>query len=214
MTVEKTKLEPLHILEVPLEKEEMIMIHHEHEGHHGDCGCHEHGHQQHVGHHHHEGHHGDCGCHDHQHHHTHCDCTPISIDNLTNEQVDFLLSLCSRQYLPVAQMIVKSSKESDFLTVALAPVHLFAPTDSMDTIKNVGKNLLELEEKGMITLDYDLPLDGYDYQMYYQSEIYEYFCNTVAEGKENASFLGDLASMECGSIAPTPACLDLLQGQA
>ena len=63
--------------------------------------------------------------------------------------------------------------------------------------------LLELEKMGYLTLDYDYPLDRYSYKEYKESELYAYFCRTVAEGTGRAGFLGDRPVLELGSIAPT-----------
>jgi hypothetical protein len=55
----------------------------------------------------------------------------------------------------------------------------------------------------LISLDYDIPLQDYDYTQYTKSALYSYFKETVNEGKKNPGFLFDTAEIELGSIALT-----------
>lgn len=160
----------------------------------GCCGHHDHGH-------HHPHHH-----HDHPHHRP-----PVAVDsNLSQNQVDFLAQLIHYQYLPVAQFVARSSTQSDFEVLALSPVFIRATDDTMELVKEAGEFLSQLELQGMITLDYDVPLDGYHYEEYHQSAVYTYFCQTVEEAKALPNALGDTPSLVLGSMAPTQAALYLL----
>ena len=67
--------------------------------------------------------------------------------------------------------------------MALAPVYLRSPDEGLDTVKETAALLLELEEMGYLTLDYDYPLDRYSYKEYKESKLYDYFCRTVAGRK-------------------------------
>ena len=97
---------------------------------------------------HHDGH---CGCgHDHSHTHTHdCGCGhehgPAQ-GELTPAMEDFLHHLHHHRFLPVARFLVESSVEEDFCAVALAPVYLRAPDESMESVKETAAMLLELEK--------------------------------------------------------------------
>lgn len=170
--------------------------HHNHE--HGEgCGC--------GGHHNHE--HGEgCGCgghHHHHHHHQQHEAISINDITVTSVQVTFLKELEYRGFLPIAQFIVQSSKEGDFTVVALAPVFIRNLGDTMDEIKQARDFLLNLEKMGLITLDYDFPLKGYEYDEYKHCNMFQFFCETVEEGTNKAGFLGDTPSLECGSMALT-----------
>ena len=57
----------------------------------------------------------------------------------------------------MARFLIESSREDDFSSVALAPVYLRGPEESMEWVKETGAMLLELEKKGYLTLDYDYP---------------------------------------------------------
>lgn len=161
-----------------------------------------------------------CSCgHDHSHEHEHahdhscgCGChgssasaTPKAADTrLSANQIHFLQHLYHYKALPVAQYIMKSSQNSEFEVVALSPVFIRDPHDSMDLIKEAGRFLLTLEDKGMLTLDYDYELSGYAYEEYSCSDSFQYFCTTVEEGRKIEGNFGDTAHLERGSMALTP----------
>ena len=61
---------------------------------------------------------------------------------------------------------MESTAEDDFSSVALAPVYLLSPQDTMEQVKKMGALLLDLERRGWITLDYGYALEGYPYEEY------------------------------------------------
>ncbi len=145
-------------------------------------------------------HHDHCGCgcgHDHHHESHH---RPQG--DLNEAQAAFLEELEHHHYLPLARFVVESSKEEDFSSVALAPVFLRHPGETMEWVKETGAMLLDLEARGLITLDYDCPLEGYSYGEYKTSDLYAYFQKTIAEAAARPGFLGDTPILELGSIAP------------
>lgn len=135
---------------------------------------------------------GGCHCGQHQ--------TEIQI---TEEEIDFLKELAQTPYLPLASFVLKSTKSSHLASVALAPVYLDQKTDSMERVKSKGVVLKSLEHKGLITLDYEEPLENGNYGDYLDSTLYTYFKETVAEAGGREDFLFDLPSLELGSIALT-----------
>lgn len=135
---------------------------------------------------------GGCNCGQHQ--------TEIQI---SEEEIAFLKQLAQTPYLPLARFVLKSTKSSHFESVALAPVYINNKTDSMETVKSMATVLESLEEKGLITLDYDEPLENGDYADYSDSSLYAYFKETVAQTKGKDEFLFDIPSLELGSIALT-----------
>ena len=146
--------------------------------------------------------HCECGCscgHDHAHQ-TDAHSGPVEV---TENQKEFLHQLSHYHYLPVARFTVTDSREDDFASTALAPVFLRSATDDLNTVKEAGSFLQKLEDLGLITLDYDMPLKGYGYEEYKTSEVYEYFRATVKEGAAKPNFLGDTPELELGSIALT-----------
>ncbi|MEG0541411.1 MAG: hypothetical protein RR528_03715 [Angelakisella sp.] len=148
-------------------------------------------------------HHCGCGCsHDHidtQH------ANPSTTAEVTENQKNFLHQLSHTHYLPVARFVVEDSRETDFASIALSPVFIRSTADDMATVKEAGAFLQQLEDMGLITLDYDMPLNAYNYEEYKESALYEYFCATVAECATKPGFLGNTPVLELGSMALTEA---------
>ena len=165
-----------------------------------NCGCNSH----------HHNHEKASDSHSHHHHGCNCKTENITVKDITKTQIDFLHHLIEYHYLPVVQFIVKSTKEKDFESIALSPVFIIDTKDTMQDVKNIGENLKQLEEKGLITLDYDVTLDNYGYNEYYSSNLFDYFKKVVEQGKENENFLGDTADIQLGSMAPTESAICLL----
>ncbi len=175
-----------------------------------NCGCGGHSHHEHHAHNHSEG--KCCGKHGHSHHkhehHGHGCCgkhghAPVEIPAITAEQRQILLSMAKTTYLPLVRFVMKSSKSSHFESVALAPVYLQDENASMDEVKACGKILTDMEALGLITLDYDIPLDSYEYSEYKNSAVYSYFIKTMEESIGKDGFVFDTADFEKGSIAMT-----------
>lgn len=144
-----------------------------------------------------------CG---HDHGHDHCPvCAHAEPTEVTENQRDFLHQLGHSHYLPVARFTLRDSRDPEFAATALAPVFLRSAADDMKTVKEAGAFLQKLEDMGLISLDYDIPLSGYGYEEHKTGALYAYFCATVAEGASRPGFLGDTPALELGSIALTEA---------
>ena len=146
--------------------------------------------------------HCGCGC-GHDHHAK--AVPPATPDELTENQKDFIHQLHHHHYLPVARFTLTDSREPDFCSTALAPVFIRNASDDMDTVKEAGAFLQKLEDMGLLTLDYDIPLGSYGYEEYEGSALYAYFCKTVAEGADKPGFLGNTPVLDLGSMALTEA---------
>lgn len=168
--------------------------------------------------------HSGCGCgggccgghHDHDHHHGGGCCgghKEVRIEDLTEDENAFLNHLLSYTFLPVTRFVLRSTKEKDFIVHTLSPVYIEYEDDSMDKVKFVSEILNSLEEKGVISIDYDIKLKNYEYSEYYNSDLYKYFQKTIEEGKEQKNFLGDIAELETGSMAITESYADILYGE-
>lgn len=170
---------------------------------------------------------GNCGCGTHEHHHEHGDCCGghhhehgngccgghkvLKIEELTEDENAFLNHLISYTYLPVTRFVLKSTKEKDFIVHTLSPVYIEYEDDDMDKVRFVSEVIISLEEKGFISVDYDIPLKNYPYSEYYNSGLYKYFVDTVEEGKVKPGFLGDTAELETGSMAITEQYAQLME---
>lgn len=122
---------------------------------------------------------------------------------MSQEEIEFMKQLAQSPYLPLARFILKSTKSDHLESVALAPVYINNRADSMETVKHRAAILKSLEGKGLITLDYELPLENGNYADYSESELYAYFKETVAQAEDKAEFLYDIPDIELGSIALT-----------
>jgi len=128
-----------------------------------------------------------------------------SLESLTinSKEISVLKELMKCSYLPVSRFIMSSSIEEEAWLVSLAPVYISTIDDSMEIVKEIGTVLSELEKKGLISLDYDIPLQDYDYTEHTKSALFSFFQETVNEGKKNPNYLFDTAEIELGSIALT-----------
>ncbi len=183
---------------------------------HGNCGCghhhkngggcgHEHTHEENCGCGHEHTHEENCGC-----GHTHAHLAPQE-GSITEAQADVLLAIHQRGYLPIARFALCSSRNEDAYAVAMEPVYIADPKEDIDTVKANGELFAALEDLGLVTLDYDLRLDGYAYQEYEQSSLYAYFVETVKEASQKPGFVLDTPILELGSVAITDEGLKVLQ---
>ncbi len=143
-------------------------------------------------------------------HDEHCGCghahAPVEVpEEISPVQADILLALRQRQCLPVACFAFAKEDDEARYAVALAPVYLSAPEDAMTQVKQLGGELSMLEEMGLITLDYDIPLRGYPYEEYKTSALYAYFVKTVQEAAQRPDPAFDTPKLELGSMALTDA---------
>lgn len=129
-----------------------------------------------------------------------CRSAPLE---LTEREAEFLRGMAQIPFLPLARFLMLSSQEDDLSSVGLSPVYLADADESLDRIRDTGALLLSLEAKGLITLDYDYPLEGCDYEAYRASSAYQLFARTVREGGQQEGFLFDLPELELGSMALT-----------
>lgn len=178
---------------------------HEHIHDHG-CTCgHDHHHHDHgcaCGHDHHHHDHG-CAC-GHHHHH---DPRPVTEQamavQVSGNELAILKTVEAVGCLPVARFVATKSDEEEVLIDCLSPVYLYDAADTMEDVKAIGAVLRGLEEKGLMSLDYDMPIVDFDYSMYTGSDLYAYFVDTIAEAKGRDGFLCDTAQIELGSMAVT-----------
>lgn len=103
----------------------------------------------------------------------HCKgCAPSPL----SEEERHLLDLLSQQaFLPVARFLLQNPENPELSFVMAGPVFLETPEDSSEKISAAGKGLLSLQKRRYLTLDYDLPLDGFDYGVWEQSRHYQDF---------------------------------------
>lgn len=127
----------------------------------------------------------------------HCrGCDSVVPTPLTETERQLLGALAQNAFLPVARFLLRSPEQPELSFVMSAPVYLPAPEADADTLRACGTALLSLHKRRYITLDYGVPLDGFDYAGWERSEFYRSFAFSVdAPGAE--------PFLEPGSIALT-----------
>ena len=142
---------------------------------------------------------------EHKHEHTHChEAGGCCCHMLTAENMQFIKQFRCTDKLPVSIFVLKCSKSEHVECIALQPIFLYSREDSMEKVKVTASMLKNLEEHGIIQVDYENRVDGYDYGVYESSDAYKYFEDAVREGRDKAGFLFDTAEQRYGSIALTP----------
>jgi hypothetical protein len=143
------------------------------------------------------GHGPGCGCEGHD------DADGPDYDNgLSIAENNVLMALLERGGLPVARFALTSSREQDAYAVAMSPVYVADPDDSLEAIREYGAIYTGMEDKDLIELDYDFPLPGYPYREYRESSAWRHFMETAAEAKQRG-FTFDTPHLELGGITLT-----------
>ena len=158
--------------------------------------------------------HSRCCGHDHTEHKHCCDTEHkcccghqnMEIPKLSDEENVFLTQLAKTPFLPIVSFVARSSKSSHLENIMLSPVYIEDEKDSLEIIKIRSVILDNLEEKGVISIDYDIMIENTNhdiYSIYKNSDAYNYFSETINESKNNPNFVFDIADLEYGSIALT-----------
>lgn len=153
------------------------------------------------------------GFHEHHTHNHECDCHSHERKEivLSDTEKSILLEIEKFNCLPISRFIMCSSTESEIRFVGLPAVFINSLDESMENVKKFGGILSRLEEHDLISLDYDMPIRGFNYDNYTNSELYLYFKETVKEGRKNPAFLCDTAEIELGSMALTEYGVEILK---
>lgn len=124
-------------------------------------------------------------------------------DRLTAREANFLMNFGHIDYLPLARFCTGSTKSGDANSVALDNVFLKTGSETIPEINLTADTLESLESRGIISLDYDIPLANFDYALFENSDAFALLVRTVEEGRTREGYLFDRAYVEKGSIAPT-----------
>lgn len=122
---------------------------------------------------------------------------------LTEEEAALLRLFAASPYLPAARFVMKSSKTPHATNIALAPVFLLSPEDDVKRAAHTAQLLLSLEDKGLIQIDYEMPLENANEEEFTSSPLFAYFTDTVLEGANRFHSVFDVAALELGSMGLT-----------
>jgi hypothetical protein len=119
--------------------------------------------------------------------------------NLTEQEKLILHAMNNTKRFPIARMELHSSLEKELVNTALNYVWITNEDDSMEEVKAHATALQSLMEKGLVFIDYTIKVwVAGDYDVYYQSKIYELLCHTVMESAKQPNTLFDLPYLRKG----------------
>ena len=106
-------------------------------------------------------------------------------------------------YLPIGQFILLP-KGADWAegTVILSPVLLNDEHDTLEAAADRADTLVSLARKGLLTLDFGIPLTNCTYEVFYRSDLFREFTLRFRAAPEGRPLL------RRGSAAITPAGLE------
>ena len=82
----------------------------------------------------------------------------------------------------MARFELHNDAEKELVMTALDNVYMEHPEEEMGLVKKRGEALRGLEERGLISIDFDAPVwVAGDHIVYYKSKIYELLCHTALE---------------------------------
>lgn len=119
---------------------------------------------------------------------------------LSETELLLMDELACHAFLPICRLLLRSPEDEELSFVMSAPVYLPHQTTDIEDVRRYGTALLNLRKRGYVTLDYGMPISGFDYEVWKESAYYQRFAFSVeAPGAE--------PMLEAGSAALT------LQGQ-
>ena len=123
---------------------------------------------------------------------------------MTENAANLLREIARSKRYPVVRFELKSTKDRSLRSTALNHVRIQKADEGIEEIKERGTALKELEEEGMVVIDYALPVTlSADYAVYEQSKAFQLLKQTVEEGKSRPGFLFDQAVMRRGMVQLT-----------
>ena len=122
---------------------------------------------------------------------------------LTEREMEFML-LLSEFLSYLARIRIKCPGREDSPT-EMAPVYLSCEYETMESVRKTGQVLRSMENKGLITLDYDKTLINGDYSIYKNPALLKELCQSAADSSSPCT-----PELEFGSIALTPLGMDVL----
>lgn len=115
---------------------------------------------------------------------------------LSEEEQHFMDLLAQRAFLPVARFLLENPDNPALSFVMSAPVYLETEQDTPQDLSRAGAALLSLQRRRYVTLDYNVPLQGFDYSPWERSQYYQNFA--FSSTSEDA-----VPVLEPGSVALT-----------
>lgn len=107
-------------------------------------------------------------------------------------------------YLPICRFVlVPKGGDWEDGTVILSPVLLNDEHDTLEAVMDRADTLVSLALKGLLTLDFDIPLTNCTYEVFYRSDLFREFTLRFRDAPEGRPLL------QRGSAAVSQAGLDV-----
>ena len=104
-------------------------------------------------------------------------CGGCGSSELNREERAILLELAQTPFLPLVQFVRRESYFAPLEPLEPSPVYLRTGEEDTAEIELISLALRRLASRGYLTLDYDIPLSGYDYVLYQTSAL----CRRLAQ---------------------------------
>ena len=118
-------------------------------------------------------------------------CGGCGSSELNREERAILLELAQTPFLPLVQFVRRESYFAPLEPLEPSPVYLRTGEEDTAEIELVSLALRRLASSGYLTLDYDIPLSGYDYVLYQTSAL----CRRLAQMNPGYTILPKRGSM-------------------
>ena len=118
-------------------------------------------------------------------------CGGCGSSELNREERAILLELAQTPFLPLVQFVRRESYFAPLEPLEPSPVYLRTGEEDPAEIELVSLALRRLASRGYLTLDYDIPLSGYDYVLYQTSAL----CRRLAQMNPGYTILPKRGSM-------------------
>lgn len=127
---------------------------------------------------------------------------PLQVEISMEEEV-FLKKLAVCPFLPMANYMLLSSQSHHLRNVALSHIFLESGDETIAEIKEMAEVIHDLEERDIISVDFDAPLEGTDTSLFTNSVSYGLLLETIKDGASRPDFLFDQSEIEYGSVCLT-----------
>ena len=118
-------------------------------------------------------------------------CGGCGSSELNREERAILLELAQTPFLPLVQFVRRESYFALLEPLEPSPVYLRTGEEDTAEIELISLALRRLASRGYLTLDYDIPLSGYDYVLYQTSAL----CRRLAQMNPGYTILPKRGSM-------------------
>ena len=128
-------------------------------------------------------------------------CGGCGSSELNREERAILLELAQTPFLPLVQFVRRESYFAPLEPLEPSPVYLRTGEEDTAEIELISLALRRLASRGYLTLDYDIPLSGYDYVLYQTSAL----CRRLAQMNPGYTLLTKRGSMALAAAGQNAA---------